>query len=149
MIAPMKPELPKQRSLVVIDDQTGEALELEVRQRPRNTTKGEYSMIHHPRMIDIASDRRYQGIDFRILMVMIGHMDFGGRVTISPGAIAKKLGIKPQNVYRSLTKLRQNDLILQLEDSPDYYMNPLLAQRGKNIGGQRIALIRQAKIANR
>lgn len=78
--------------------------------------------------------RRLQGVDFRVFFYVSAVIDYENYLKVPTKEIAEALGIQPQNVSRSLSKLCEYGIILKGAKSGrsyTYRLNPHVGFKGK------------------
>jgi phage regulator Rha-like protein len=85
-------------------------------------------------MIDLAK-QDLTGQDYKVLCVILGTMEFENRIVINQGTIAAMLGIHRSAISRSITRLRETDILRQcgkIGVLDKYMVSPYLAIKSRN-----------------
>lgn len=79
---------------------------------------------------ELAQNRELQGTDLRVLLIMLGHTVYGGRIAITAKNVGAELRLAMPTVYKSIRKLRDAELIVKNETDGLWYVHPRVAKRG-------------------
>ena len=74
---------------------------------PTKKFKSEYVRVFQEGFLEIVLDKDLTGDDMRVLFGMISHMEYENKFTVPLGRLAEAIGMKRQNVSRSVQKLLQ------------------------------------------
>ncbi|MBZ0070829.1 MAG: MarR family transcriptional regulator [Gammaproteobacteria bacterium] len=83
----------------------------------------------------MAEDSELQGADLRVLLKMLARLDFENWILVAQTEISRELGMKPQNVSRSIKRLTDKGLLLKGPRSglnQAYRLNPEVGWMGSN-----------------
>jgi predicted transcriptional regulator len=83
--------------------------------------------------LDMLASSDLRGDDLRVLLALLGRLDFENLIQIEQTAIAKRLGMKRQNVGRSIKRLIATGCLLEgpkIGRSRTYRLNPAYGWRG-------------------
>lgn len=124
-----------QKRVSSVDLDTGEILEYSLvamqRKVPNGFAGGWVAMALEPLEMLAASDLR--GDDLRVLLALLGRLDFENLIQIEQTAIAEKLGMQKQHFSRSIKRLIAQGCLLQgpkIGRSRTYRLNPAYGWRG-------------------
>ena len=101
---------------------------------PKKYYEMDYSRVFHYPLIQLAIDRELTGTDLRVLLVVLGHLDYDNFLNMSQKALGDVLSIKQQEVSKSLHKLVEKgclEITGQIGRQNIYRMNPHLVHRGR------------------
>ena len=124
-----------QKRVGSVDLDTGEILEYSLvamqRKIPNGFAGGWLAMALEPLEMLAMSD--LQGQDLRVLLYLLGRLDFENLIQIEQVAVAKKLGIYKPDVSKSIKRLLAQGCLLQgpkIGRSRTYRLNPAYGWRG-------------------
>lgn len=124
-----------QKRVGSVDLDTGEILEYSLvamqRKVPNGFAGGWVAMALEPLEMLAASDLR--GDDLRVLLALLGRLDFENLIQIEQTAIAEKLGMQKSHFSRSIKRLITQGCLLQgpkIGRSRTYRLNPSYGWRG-------------------
>lgn len=94
---------------------TGEAVGSAVVAIPKRTSpyEGGFSMASST-MLKTLAKKDFAGSDLRVLMYIIGSMEFGNRLTTTASGIARELGLTRESVGTALRRLEEQDIVTTL-----------------------------------
>jgi len=88
---------------------------------------------------ELSKDREIKGEDYRVLLFLLGNMDFENWIQVTQESIAKELGMERTNVTKAIKKLSKKGIIEVAKRGRMniYRLNPDIAWRGsyKNLQG--------------
>ena len=98
---------------------------------------------------ELAADRRCVGEDYRVLLHLVGCLEWDNWVRVSQKDVAEELGLSRQSVWRALRRMVQYEILQpgpKLGHLPTYRLSPQVAYFGplaRRRQGQRQAEARQ------
>ena len=102
-----------QRTVRQIDVETGEMLEAGVMvympQRPK-IAEG-WLMTFQDAFVKLAADRTIKGEQLRVLLFLMGRLDYENWIHVPQSEICDRLGMKPANVSRTIAALTAKGLL--------------------------------------
>lgn len=124
------------KNVIAFDANTGEKMEgLPVWVSKKNNPYGKgWIMNSQEALEELAEDKELTGETLRIFLLLSARLDFENWIQISQKEIAEKLGMKKQNVSRSMKILESKSIILKIEASGRsnaYRLNPHYGWKGK------------------
>ncbi len=110
---------------------------LNVFTQPKKYLKHEHIRFFQDEMVSTANDRDLNGTDLRILMTILGNLDYDNKLMLSHTKLGQQIGIKQQEVTKSFKKLLNKGYIEVVETigrQNIYMFNPTVAfkSRAKN-----------------
>ncbi|MDJ0511676.1 MAG: replication/maintenance protein RepL [Crocosphaera sp.] len=78
---------------------------LNVFTQPKRYLKDEYVRFFQDEIITTANDRDLNGTDLRVLMTILGNLDYDNKLILSHAKLGRQIGIKQQEVTKSFKKL--------------------------------------------
>ncbi len=111
---------------------------LNVFTQPKRYLKHEHIRFFQNEMISTANDRDLNGTDLRVLITVLGNLDYDNKLMISHAKLGEQIAIKQQEVTKSFKKL-VNKGYLEIIDTVGrqniYMFNPSVAfkSRAKNL----------------
>ena len=110
---------------------------LNVFTKPKKYLKHEHIRFFQDEMVSTANDRELNGTDLRILMTILGNLDYDNKLMLSHTKLGQQIGIKQQEVTKSFKKLLNKGYIEVVETigrQNIYMFNPSIAfkSRAKN-----------------
>ena len=108
---------------------------------PKKHYEMEYSRIFHDAVVRLAVDRELTVTDFRVLLGVLGHLDYDNFLNMPQKALGDVLGIKQQGISKSLNKLVEKgclEITGQIGRQNIYRMNPHLVHRGRGKGHKKL-----------
>ncbi len=110
---------------------------LNVFTKPKKYLKHEHIRFFQDEMVSTANDRELNGTDLRILMTILGNLDYDNKLILSHAKLGQQIGIKQQEVTKSFKKLLNKGYIEVIESigrQNVYMFNPSIAfkSRAKN-----------------
>lgn len=126
----------KKRSsaILLIDEETSEV----VGKIPKKKIKGEYFFMMTLAMAtELAKKKGLQGADLRVLLILLGKMEFGKDVRVSQTYIAEELGIRREQVNVSIKHLIAAGVITKttIDGLPAYSVNVATMGNGAQKNG--------------
>ncbi|AXH74615.1 MAG: RepL [Microviridae sp.] len=122
---------PLQDGIEWIDPDTGDIRKARVHSYgPSKAPKEPYIMALLDTLNELAQNRELQGTDLRVLLIMLGHTVYGGRIAITAKNVGAELNLAMPTVYKSIRKLRDAELIVKNETDGLWYVHPRVAKRG-------------------
>lgn len=109
---------------------------------PRKKLKEDYLRLFQDQLIGLAMESDFTGTDFRVLLVILGCLDYDNCLKTSMADIARLTGWKSQNISRSLKKLVNKEIFLKYGacGRVNYYkLNPLIGLKARASNYKRIA----------
>jgi DNA-binding Lrp family transcriptional regulator len=107
---------------------------LNVFTQPKKYLKHEYIRFFQDEMISAANDRDLNGTDFRVLITVLGNLDYDNKLIISHAKLGEQIGIKQQEVTKSFKKLVNKgyiEVINTIGRQNVYMFNPGVAFKSK------------------
>ncbi len=102
--------------------------------KTRKYLNNDYARCFLNEMLALALDRDFTGTDFRVLLAVIGNIEYDNKISISQGQLGKELNIKRPEITKSIGKLISKGY-LQVVDSIGrqniYQFNPHIAFRSR------------------
>ncbi len=102
--------------------------------KPRKHLSDDYARCFLNEMVALALDRDFTGTDFRVLLAIIGNLEYDNKINISQRQLGKELNIKRPEVTKSIGKLISKGY-LQVVDTAGrqniYQFNPHIAFRSR------------------
>ncbi|MGK7953750.1 MAG: replication/maintenance protein RepL [Crocosphaera sp.] len=110
---------------------------LNVFTKPKKYLKHQHIRFFQDEMVSTANDRDLSGTDLRILMTILGNLDYDNKLMLSHTKLGQQIGIKQQEVTKSFKKLLNKGYIEIVETigrQNIYMFNPSIAfkSRAKN-----------------
>lgn len=102
--------------------------------QPKKYLKQEYIRLFQDEMISAANDRELNGTDFRVLITVLGNLDYDNKLIISHAKLGEQIGIKQQEVTKSFKKLVNKgyiEVINTIGRQNVYMFNPGVAFKSK------------------
>lgn len=139
-----QPAKPKRRATKIvertaIDVETGTVLQLEwqepvLSRRPKDARQSEPFAIAFPSGMRQLAKMDLTGADWAVLLQLVGHMAFEDAFKYRTGELADELGMKAQNVSRSIRRLTDRNILIPRGPrmtliNPDYFWRGRIAQR--------------------
>ena len=125
-----------QRRLGTIDLDTGEVLEegipVWVGRRPKLTDR--WFMAFQEAFEALSKDRDLTGEANRVLLFLFSRLDFDNFIQVAQSEISQELGLRKQNVSRSISLLVDKQIILRgpkIGRSSSFRLNPHFGWKGK------------------
>ena len=126
----------RQRRIASFDQDTGEILEgviayCGVKQDPYSTG---WIMNSQQALELLALDKDLSKESLRVLMFLMGRLDFENWIGVSQKEIVEKLGIKKPNVSKAISLLEKKEIILRgpkIGRSNAFRLNPYFGWKGK------------------
>ena len=111
---------------------------LNVFTQPKKYLKHEHIRFFQNEMVSTANDRDLSGTDLRVLITILGNLDYDNKLILSHAKLGKQIGIKQQEVTKSFKKLLNKGYIEVVETigrQNVYMFNPSIAfkSRAKNL----------------
>ena len=81
----------------------------------------------------LAADRRCVGEDYRVLLHLVGCLEWDNWVRVSQTQVAQELGMSRQSVWRALRRMVQYEILQpgpKLGHLPTYRLNPAIGYFG-------------------
>ena len=130
----MKPR--RTRQIASFDQQTGEILDGVVVYCAvkHNPYAGGWIMNSQEALKLLATDKDLTGEVYRVLLLLMSHLDFENWIQISQKEIADALGIKKQNVSKAVILLESKGILLRgpkVGRSYAFRLNPYFGWKGK------------------
>ncbi len=102
------------KKIIQVDQETGEiepgiAFLIPVRQK----LKSEFMLASTDGFLRLADEAGLTGQDFKVLMIYLANLDFENYISISQRAIADRLKMREQHVYRSTQKLVEKGILVK------------------------------------
>ena len=94
----------------------------------------DYTQLFHPTLVQLAIDKELTGTDLRVFLAVVGHLDYENFLNMSQQALADVIGIKQQDVSKSLKKLVNKgymEITGQIGRQNIYQVDPHLVHRGR------------------
>ena len=112
--------------------------DLNVLTKPRKYLKDEHIRFFQDEMIGTANDRDLTITDFRVLITILGNLDYDNKLVLSHAKLGKQIGIKQPEVTKSFKKLLNKgyiEIIDTIGRQNVYMFNPSVAfkSRAKNL----------------
>jgi hypothetical protein len=102
-----------QRTVRQVDVETGEVLDggvlVYLPQRPK--LKEGWCMTFQDALVKLAADRTIKGEQLRVLLFLMGRLDYENWIHVPQAEICEKLVMKPANVSRSIAALTAKGLL--------------------------------------
>lgn len=89
----------------------------------------EFAFIFCSNLRDINRKYRLTQTEWTVLMELGHHLQFGNKVKISQKMLAEETGISSANISRAMKRLKEIEIILEIDNS--MYLNPQLLAKGK------------------
>lgn len=120
-----------------IDMDTGEILDYSLvamqRKIPNGFAAGWIAMAQNA--LDMLATSDLRGDDLRVLLALLGRLDFENLIQLEQAAIAKRLGMQRQNISRSIKRLVTLGALLEgpkIGRSHTYRLNPNYGWKGSS-----------------
>lgn len=123
------------------DARTGEKLDSEfqlalILPKRENGFKTRWLAVAQDPLMEIVTQNKEFGAEsLRVLLVLIGTLDFDNLIIINQSEMARKLHMKPQNFHRAIKKLIKYGIILEGDKvfgHKRYRLNPLFGWKGSS-----------------
>ena len=106
--------------------------------KPRKYLKDEHIRFFQDEMIGTANDRDLTATDLRVLITILGNLDYDNKLMLSHAKLGEQIGIKQQEVTKSFKKLLNKgyiEIIDRIGRQNIYMFNPSVAfkSRAKNL----------------
>ena len=101
---------------------------------PKKRYKVDYTRLFHPTLVRLAIDKELTGTDLRVFLAVVGHLNYENFLNMSQQALADVIGIKQQDVSKSLKKLVNKgymEITGQIGRQNIYRVDPHLVHRGR------------------
>ena len=97
------------RRLGTVDLDTGEVLDgVHVATfQPRLKVKEKYMLLFQKALQDLATDRQLRGESLRVLLALLGRLDFENYLNISQRELADELRVRQPSIARAMRQLRE------------------------------------------
>ena len=83
------------------------------REVPNIKLKSDYVRAFQEGLLEIICDKDLTGDDIRVFLAIISHVEYENKFTMSLGHLGEAIGIKRQNVNRSVKKLLEKGYLLK------------------------------------
>ena len=103
------------RRLGTVDLDTGEVLDgVHVATfQPRLKVKEKYMLLFQKALQDLATDRQLRGESLRVLLALLGRLDFENYLNISQRELADELRVRQPSIARAMRQLRERGIVLE------------------------------------
>lgn len=89
----------------------------------------EYVLLFFANFKNIIVAYKLTKTDILVIMQMLEYMQYGNLLRISYAKLAKDVGIDPKNINKTIKRLRDSDLLIEIDDNT--YLNPHVIAKGK------------------
>jgi hypothetical protein len=124
------------RQIGQVDLETGEIMRgVVVWIRVKYSPFGRWFMANQEALFSLAKDKEITGECYRVLMVLLGQLDFENYIHVPQRGIADMLDIRPQHVHRAIKLLEQKGILLRSATDKRLYgyrLNPYYGWKGKS-----------------
>ena len=107
---------------------------LNVFTKAKRYLKHEHIRFFQDEMISTANDRDFNGTDLRVLITVLGNLDYDNKLMLSHAKLGEQIGIKQQEVSKSFKKLLNKgyiEVINTIGRQKVYMFNPSVAFKSK------------------
>ena len=107
---------------------------LNVFTKAKRYLKHEHIRFFQDEMISTANDRDFNGTDLRVLITVLGNLDYDNKLMISHAKLGEQIGIKQQEVSKSFKKFLNKgyiEVINTIGRQKVYMFNPSVAFKSK------------------
>ena len=124
------------RDIEVWDTRTGEKLDAVPtlwQEKRRNGFADRWLAVAQEALMDLATDDRLQGQDLRVLLILLGKLDFENWLQVCQADLADLLGMTRGNMSRSMKRLVDIGVLLpgpKVGQSRTYRLNPSYGWKG-------------------
>ena len=125
-----------EKRLVQVDASTGEQIDgyvAVIRPRRQNGFSAEGWVAMSQKALDVLTQTNLGGETYRVLLALLGQVDWENYICISQCDVAERLGIQRTGVTRSIRKLVSAGILLpapKVARSNTYRLNPALGWKG-------------------
>lgn len=128
---------PKNRRVGSVDLETGEVLDgVFIHFNPKRNPYGNgWVMNSQEALTELAKDKDLKGETFRVLLYLLGRLDFENWLLVQGSEICEALDMKRQNVSKSIVLLEEKGILIRNEKkigrSYAFRLNPYYGWKGK------------------
>lgn len=107
-----------QKRLKQVDEATGEVIDgfvayIAPKRKNGFQAEGWIAMAQGETVVNLAKSPRLQGQDFRVLMILMAHLEHENYILTPQAEMAEKIGMLPANFSRSVARLVEEGVILK------------------------------------
>lgn len=123
-------------ALRIFDTKTGKPLSgMNILLIPKSKCKEkDWLMLYqHPMLLNLVKCREITGTDFRVLLLLIYLSEYDNVVNVTQKYLAEQLGIREQNISRSVRKLEEFHCLskIHLQGQTVFILSKSLVKKGK------------------
>lgn len=123
------------KKVISVDAETGEILDYTVMVVPRRAPIGfrEGWIVMAQTALELLATSDLRGDDLRVLLYLLGRLDFENLIQVEQTAAAEKLAMQKQNVNRSIKRLAELGCLIEgpkVGRSRTYRLNPNFGWKG-------------------
>lgn len=120
----------KEKILTVIDKETGE-IEARVKLPDRTFGKQRWLAMFQDALVWASGQHDMTGEQLKVMLNLIGTMEYDNRITYNREKIAEIVGIRPNNVSRAVKALKEKEIIYEDPNNKNVYkLNPYIGHKG-------------------
>lgn len=119
-----------------VDPETGEIVSLTMPYKPMKSNLGGGWLAMYQDPLSWMADAKLSYEEYRVVLKLLGKLDFENYIRITQTEIAKDLGMQQSNVARAIKGLLEQDIIRKgpkVGNSNTYRLNPHIGHKGQNI----------------
>ena len=120
----------EERFLIIVDKDTGE-IEANMKLPDRTFGKQRWFAMFQDAMTWISGQHDMTGEQLKVMLNLIGRMEYDNRIIFKTKDVADAVGIHPNHVSRALKVLREKDIIYKDPNNDKIYkLNPHIGHKG-------------------
>ena len=128
----------KEKILTVIDKETGE-IQARVKLADRTFGKQRWLAMFQEAMTWISGQHDMTGEQLKVMLNLIGRMEYDNRIIFKTKDVAESVGIHPNNVSRALKVLKDKEIIYKDPNNDNVYkLNPHIGHKGTKSYGNNV-----------
>ncbi len=111
------------------------------REVPSTKLKSDYVRAFQEGLLEIICDKDLTGDDIRVFLGIISHVEYENKFTMPLGHLAEAIGIKRQNVSKSVKKLLEKRYLIKdgNQGQVNHYMvDPRIVLRSRNFNYKKV-----------